>query len=305
MGATHISTSVNLEGGMKVGKELTLGATGSAVHNDFPADPAFNYNPLIVGGNVAYSLPGNLVAVGVLFILARHRGYAPERCRHRRRSTTACPVLCKDVALSLALRDRSKVSDAPHDGHVMIDGFKRFVDRLREGVPLSAFWRGLLLRRHFRRGAGLILALPGGPRPVVKNLGGEIVVESCSFESGVRLEVYPGATLTIAKGTYLNRNVHIVTAGAVSIGRGVKVGWDTVIMDTDLHGHSGKPAESRPVVIEDDVWIGCRAVILKGVHVGRGAIIGAGAIVTKNVPPLAVVGSPRATVLFTASAPTD
>jgi acetyltransferase-like isoleucine patch superfamily enzyme len=104
---------------------------------------------------------------------------------------------------------------------------------------------------------------------------------------------------------YLNRNVHIVTAGAVSIGRGVKVGWDTVIMDTDLHGHSGKPAESKPVVIDDDVWIGCRVVILKGVHVGRGAIIGAGAIVTKNVPPLAVVGSPRATVLFTALAPTD
>jgi acetyltransferase-like isoleucine patch superfamily enzyme len=187
----------------------------------------------------------------------------------------------------------------------MIGGIRRFVDRLREGVPLSAFWRGLLLRRHFRHGAGLILALPGGPRPVVKNLGGEVVVESCSFESGVRLEVYPGATLTIAKGVYLNRNVHIVTAGAVSIGRGVKIGWDTVIMDTDLHGHSGKPAESKPVVIEDDVWIGCRVVILKGVHVGRGAIIGAGAIVTKNVPPLAVVGSPRATVLFTASAPTD
>jgi hypothetical protein len=47
---------------MKVGKKLTLGATGSAVHNDFPADPAFNYNPLIVGGNIAYNLPGNLVA---------------------------------------------------------------------------------------------------------------------------------------------------------------------------------------------------------------------------------------------------
>lgn len=194
---------------------------------------------------------------------------------------------------------------APRDSRVMIGGIKRFVDRLREGVPLSAFWRGLLLRRHFRRGAGLILALPGGPRPVVKNLGGEIVVESCSFESGVRLEIYPGATLTIAKGVYLNRNVHIVTASAVSIGRGVKIGWDTVIMDTDLHGHSGKPAESKPVVIEDDVWIGCRVVILKGVHVGRGAIIGAGAIVTKSVPPLAVVGSPRASVLFTASAPTD
>jgi hypothetical protein len=62
MGATHISTSLNLEGGLKVGKKLTLGGTGSVVHNDFPADPVFNYNPLIVGGNVAYNLPGNLVA---------------------------------------------------------------------------------------------------------------------------------------------------------------------------------------------------------------------------------------------------
>jgi acetyltransferase-like isoleucine patch superfamily enzyme len=185
----------------------------------------------------------------------------------------------------------------------MTHEFRRFIERLREGVPLSAFWRGLLLRRHFRPGAGLVLALPGGPLPIVKNLGGEIVAESCTFEASVRLEIYSGATLTIGKGTYLNRNVHIVSAGAVTIGRGVKIGWDVVIMDTDLHGHSGKPAQAKPVVIEDDVWIGCRALILKGVHIGRGAIIGAGAVVTKNVPPLAVVGSPRATVLFSASAP--
>jgi acetyltransferase-like isoleucine patch superfamily enzyme len=187
----------------------------------------------------------------------------------------------------------------------MILAFRRFVERLREGVPVSAFLRGLLVRRHFRTGAGLILSLPGGPRPVVRNLGGEIVVESCSFESGVRLEVYPGATLTIGKGVYLNRNVHVVTASAVTIGQGVKIGWDTVIMDTDLHGHSGKPAQAKPVVIEDNVWIGCRVIILKGVRIGAGAIIGAGAVVTKNVPSLAVVGSPRATVLFSASSPTD
>jgi acetyltransferase-like isoleucine patch superfamily enzyme len=181
-------------------------------------------------------------------------------------------------------------------------GFGRFVERLREGVPLSAFWRGLLLRRYFR-GAGLILALPGGPRPTVKNQGGQIVVESCSFESGVRLEVYRGASLFIGKGTYLNRNVHIVAAESVTIGRGVKVGWDAVIMDTDLHGYSGQPARSKPVVIEDDVWIGCRALLLKGVHIGKGAIIGAGAIVTKDVPPLTVVAGPSATALFSVSAP--
>lgn len=184
----------------------------------------------------------------------------------------------------------------------MRSGLIRFVQRLQEGVPLSAFWRGLLLRRHFSQ-AGLILSLPGGPLPIVKNRGGEIIVESGSFEAGVRLEVYSGATLVIGKGTYLNRNVHIVVAESVKIGRDVKIGWDTVIMDTDLHGHSGHPPQTRPVVIDDDVWIGCRALILKGVHVGKGAIIAAGAIVTRDVPPLTVVASPSAAVLFAVSEP--
>ena len=185
----------------------------------------------------------------------------------------------------------------------MLSRFGKFVHWLREGVPLSAFWRGFLLRRHFSGVNGLVLALPGGARPIVKNQGGTIIVESGTFEAGLRLEVYSGAILRIGKGTYLNRNVHIVVAESVTIGWGVKVGWDVVIMDTDLHGHSGYPPRSKPVVIGDEVWIGCRAVILKGVHVGKGAVIGAGAIVTKDVPPLAVVASPCAEVLFSVTAP--
>ena len=137
----------------------------------------------------------------------------------------------------------------------------------------------------------------------MKNKGGEIIVESGSFESGVRLEVYQGATLFIGKGTYLNRNVHIVVAESVSIGRGVQIGWDVVIMDTDLHGQSGRPARTKPVVIDDDVWIGCRALILKGVHIGKGAIVAAGAVVTKDVPPLTVVASPDARVIFSVAPP--
>jgi len=139
----------------------------------------------------------------------------------------------------------------------------------------------------------------------VVNKGGTIEVESCSFEPGVRLELMPGARLSIGKGVYLNRNVHIVVGEAVSIGDMTKIGWDTVIMDTDLHGHSGRPAVPRPVIIENNVWIGCRAVILKGVRIGCGAVVGAGAIVTKDVPPLAVVGSPQAQILFKATSPGD
>src|SRR5215213_8899680 len=100
----------------------------------------------------------------------------------------------------------------------MFSGLNRFVERLREGVPLSAFWRGLRLRRHFRA-AGLILALPGGPVPVIINRGGRIMIESCTFEPKVRFEMYPSAELFIGKGTYLNWNVQIVVADSVRIGR--------------------------------------------------------------------------------------
>lgn len=52
-------------------------------------------------------------------------------------------------------------------------------------------------------------------------------------------------------------------------------------------------AESAPIIIEDNVWIGERAIILKGVTIGMGAIVATGAIVTKDVPPYSVVaGNP-------------
>ena len=51
------------------------------------------------------------------------------------------------------------------------------------------------------------------------------------------------------------------------------------------------------IILEDDVWIGCRAIILSGVHIGQGAIVAAGAVVTSDVPPYAIVGGVPAKVL--------
>jgi acetyltransferase-like isoleucine patch superfamily enzyme len=55
--------------------------------------------------------------------------------------------------------------------------------------------------------------------------------------------------------------------------------------------------DDRDVVIEDDVWVGTRAIILNGVSVGRGAIVAAGAVVAKSVPPYAIVGGVPARIL--------
>ncbi|RFA25156.1 hypothetical protein CAI21_19880 [Alkalilimnicola ehrlichii] len=52
-----------------------------------------------------------------------------------------------------------------------------------------------------------------------------------------------------------------------------------------------------PVIIEDDVWIGNNCIVLKGVRIGRGAIVGAGAVVTKDVPAYCIVGGNPARVL--------
>ena len=61
---------------------------------------------------------------------------------------------------------------------------------------------------------------------------------------------------------------------------------------TDFEGES-----KGDIVVEDDVWIGCRAIILSGIKVGRGAIIAAGAVVTKDVPPYAIVAGCPAKVI--------
>jgi len=173
--------------------------------------------------------------------------------------------------------------------------------RLRKG-PLSAYFWGFLLRRKFTSG-GIIFAMPGWPRPRVTNRGGEIHVENCAFFPGVRLEVLKGGHLFIGNGTYLNRNTEVIAQQEVRIGRDCMIAWDVVIMDTDQHGVDGSLPLAKPVIIGDRVWIGCRALILKGVHIGNHAIIGAGAIVTHDVPPGGIVTGPAATLRAVRSLP--
>lgn len=166
--------------------------------------------------------------------------------------------------------------------------------KLREH-SLSEFAFGWLLSRRFTS-AGLTIVRPGFPKPVVVNRGGTIESGNCAFFPGVRLEVLAGGRIRIGDGTYLNRNTTVISARDVRIGCNCKIAWDVVIMDTDQHPIDGVD-RSAPVWIEDDVWIGCRAIILKGVHVGRGAIVGAGAVVTNDVPAGACVTGPAAAVV--------
>ena len=146
---------------------------------------------------------------------------------------------------------------------------------------------------------GIIVVSGGHPSPKIFNRGGTITIENCQFYNGVRLEVYRGASLFIGNGTYLNRNTVIITVGNIKIGKNCRIGWDVVIMDSDLHPVDAldQPTESKPVIIGNDVWIGCRSIILKGVQIGDGSAVAAGSIVTKDVPPNSIVGGVPARII--------
>ena len=155
---------------------------------------------------------------------------------------------------------------------------------------------GAWVRRRFTR-AGLLVQVPGWPLTRVINRGGRIEAANCTFFPGVRLECWRDARIVIGNGTYLNRNAEIVAAREVSIGKDCMIAWDVVIMDTDQHAIGGAPLIAKPVRIGDRVWIGCRAIILKGVTIGDDAVVAAGAIVTHDVPPKAVVAGHAARII--------
>lgn len=78
---------------------------------------------------------------------------------------------------------------------------------------------------------------------------------------------------------------------SITIGNHVNIGADTLILDTDAHHldwqerRNGGERSSKPIIIEDDAFIGTRSIILKGVTIGARSIIGAGSVVAKSVPP--------------------
>ena len=133
--------------------------------------------------------------------------------------------------------------------------------------------------------------------PTVVHKGGKLMAGNCQFYSGVRLEIGPKATLLIGNGTYLNRNTLIVCEDRVEIGENCRIAWDVNIMDSDLHPIDETPIVNKPVRIEDNVWIGCRSIILKGVTIGNGAVVAAGSVVTKNIPPRTVFGGSPAKLI--------
>ena len=139
-------------------------------------------------------------------------------------------------------------------------------------------------------------------RRIFKYAGKKINVEKGAFFlDGSEIEI----------GDYSAIGVDCRIYGAVKIGNDVMMGPEVVVLPRNhrfdrldipmwRQGHS-----TEPIVIDDDVWIGTRAILLPGVKIGKGAIIGAGAVVTRDVPEYSVVGGNPAKVIKFRKEPTD
>ena len=134
------------------------------------------------------------------------------------------------------------------------------------------------------------------------------------------LHVFPhGGQIKIGDECFIGEGTRVWAGKSISIGNRVLISHNVNIFDSQTHSFSAKernkhfkqifstghPKEidlgERPIVIEDDAWIACMSIILRGVHIGQGAVVAAGSVVTKDVPAWTIVAGNPAKVIRTLS----
>ena len=115
--------------------------------------------------------------------------------------------------------------------------------------------------------------------------------------------------IEVGASTYLSNNVQVISESRISIGSGCLIGDGVLIIDSDFHDLSAAARDASapltssaitltaPVIIEDNVFIGSRVIILKGVTIGKDSVIGAGSVVVRSIPPGVIAAGNPAKVI--------
>jgi UDP-3-O-[3-hydroxymyristoyl] glucosamine N-acyltransferase len=148
------------------------------------------------------------------------------------------------------------------------------------------------------KGLQLIDGLPQMSSHLTLILGDHVTLHGTSTFIGAK--VFERPTLKVGNHTHLGSALGIVVGCDVTIGDHVLIANGVNIFSYDQHPANpaerhlpAAPSSSRPVVIEDNVWIGTKTVIMKGVTIGRNSIVASSSVVTQKVPPNSLaIGNP-------------
>lgn len=143
-------------------------------------------------------------------------------------------------------------------------------------------------------------------RPSVANRGRMVIgqrVQLVSTIATLELVSEPGGLLEIGERTLVNFGCSLVATELVRIGARCHIGPYTMLLDNAFHRVEPERRlerpPSRPIIVEDNVWIGARSFIMPGVRVGKDSCIGAGSVVTADVPPRTLVAGVPAKIIRT------
>jgi maltose O-acetyltransferase len=130
------------------------------------------------------------------------------------------------------------------------------------------------------------------------------MLDQCGRDVNVEHGAWFGSGRGIRLGERSDLGMDSLIIGPLVVGRDVMMGPRCILLasshafaSVDVPMNAQGFVEDRPIVIEDDVWVGAGAIILPGVRIGTGSVVGAGSVVTKDVPPWTVVaGNPARAV---------
>ena len=124
-------------------------------------------------------------------------------------------------------------------------------------------------------------------RTIWQNNGIAIFDGSACVGSGSRLSINSGAILQLGDGFCITGRSTLICQKRICFGTNCLLSWDILIMDTDFHKITNNANtvinDPKPIIVGNNVWIGCRNTILKGVTVANNVIIAAGSIITKDI----------------------
>jgi acetyltransferase-like isoleucine patch superfamily enzyme len=188
---------------------------------------------------------------------------------------------------------------------------------MSEQLPKPGFWEDGALPLNVVVGDESIITGQHAFRKFFARHESALVIGHHCTLGGTSLAIGKNGTVTIGNWCCLSGSI-LLCESEVHIGNYVAMALNATIADTDFHpiepalrmadavacsplgqNQNRPPVVARPVIIEDDVWIGPNALILKGVRIGAGSVVEPGSVVTKDVPPRSRVSGNPARVIDT------